>query len=49
MQRDAAFTTITVGSEQKIAEIIRAFTNCHVNIFRVEVNEPSLEEMFLAE
>lgn len=49
LQKDAAFTTITVGSEQKIAEIIRAFTNCHVNIFRVEVNEPSLEEMFLAE
>lgn len=49
IQQTASFTTITVGSEQKIAELIRAFTNCHVNIFRVEVNEPSLEEMFLAE
>ncbi|MDQ0430158.1 ABC-2 type transport system ATP-binding protein [Planomicrobium stackebrandtii] len=49
LQKTPAFTTITVGSELKIAEIIRAFTNCHVNIFRVEVNEPSLEEMFLAE
>lgn len=49
LEKTSAFTTITVGSEQKIAEIIRAFTNCHVNIFRVEVDEPSLEEMFLAE
>ncbi|ALS77282.1 ABC transporter ATP-binding protein [Planococcus sp. ANT_H30] len=49
IQQTASFTTITVDSEQKIAELIRAFTNCHVNIFRVEVNEPSLEEMFLAE
>lgn len=49
LQKTPAYTTVTVGSEQKIADIIRAFTNCQVNIYRVEVNEPSLEEMFLAE
>lgn len=49
LQKNITVTTITVGSEPKIAEIIRAFTTCNVNIFRVEVNEPSLEEMFLAE
>ncbi|MCJ1907787.1 ABC transporter ATP-binding protein [Planococcus ruber] len=49
LRRETGFTSITVGSEKKIAEIIRAFTRCQVDIFRVEVNEPSLEEMFLAE
>ncbi|MGP7818076.1 ABC transporter ATP-binding protein [Niallia sp. 01092] len=39
--------TITVNDEKKIAEIIRAFTQCKVDIYRVEVEEPSLEEIFL--
>ncbi len=49
LQKTSSSTTITVSSEQKIAEIIRAFTHCQVNILRVGVSELSLEEMFLAE
>lgn len=40
---------LTVDSEKKIAEMIRAFNQCKVDIFRVEVDEPSLEEIFLNE
>lgn len=47
LKTTAASTSLTVGSERKIAEIIRAFTKSNVDVFRVEVNEPSLEEMFL--
>ncbi|WP_375162817.1 DUF4162 domain-containing protein [Rossellomorea sp. SC111] len=36
-----------VSSEKKIADIIRALNNVRVDILRVEVEEPSLEEMFL--
>ncbi|AIY06773.1 ABC transporter, ATP-binding protein [Planococcus sp. PAMC 21323] len=49
LQQTSSTTTITVSSEQKIAEIIRAFTHCQVDILRVGVSELSLEEMFLAE
>ncbi|NRG47056.1 ABC transporter ATP-binding protein [Bacillus sp. CRN 9] len=41
--------TITVDDEKKIAEMIRAFNQCKVDIFRVEVEEPSLEDIFLDE
>lgn len=49
LKTTASSSSLTVGSERKIAEIIRAFTKCQVDVFRVEVNEPSLEEMFLEE
>ncbi|TFD94318.1 ABC transporter ATP-binding protein [Jeotgalibacillus sp. R-1-5s-1] len=38
---------ITVNQEKKIADIIRAFNQCKIDIYRVEVDEPSLEEIFL--
>ncbi len=38
---------ITVNQEKKIADIIRAFNQCKIDIYRVEVEEPSLEEIFL--
>ncbi|MDZ5712673.1 ABC transporter ATP-binding protein [Jeotgalibacillus haloalkalitolerans] len=40
---------ISVDQEKKIADIIRAFNQCKVDIYRVEVEEPSLEEIFLDE
>jgi ABC-2 type transport system ATP-binding protein len=40
---------ITVEQEKKIAEIIRACNECKVDVYRVEVEEPSLEEIFLDE
>ncbi|MDX8342353.1 ABC transporter ATP-binding protein [Rossellomorea sp. YZS02] len=39
--------TMCVSSEKKIADIIRALNIIKVDILRVEVEEPSLEEMFL--
>ncbi|MBO0960518.1 ABC transporter ATP-binding protein [Neobacillus sp. MM2021_6] len=41
------FVTITVKDEKKIAEIIRAIQQCRADVLRVEVEEPSLEEIFL--
>ncbi|SHH46878.1 ABC transporter ATP-binding protein [Virgibacillus chiguensis] len=41
--------TIHVTSEKKIAEIIRALGKYNIDIYRVDVNEPSLEEIFLDE
>ncbi|KAB8130307.1 ABC transporter ATP-binding protein [Gracilibacillus oryzae] len=41
--------TIQVESEQKIAEIIRALGTYKIDIYRVDVEEPSLEEIFLEE
>ncbi|MEI2401330.1 ABC transporter ATP-binding protein [Niallia taxi] len=38
---------ITVDEEREIAEITRAFTACKTDIYRVEVEEPTLEEIFL--
>jgi len=40
-------TIITVDGDKKIAEITRAFTACKTDIYRVEVEEPTLEEIFL--
>ncbi len=44
-----SYTTITLDHEKKIAEIIRAFNQYKIDIYRVEVDEPSLEEIFLDE
>lgn len=41
------FVSITVKDEQKIAEMIRAFQQCRADVLRVEVVEPSLEDIFL--
>jgi ABC-2 type transport system ATP-binding protein len=43
------YVTIQVTEEKKIAEIIRAFNHYKIDILRVEVEEPSLEEIFLEE
>ncbi|MBK3495828.1 ABC transporter ATP-binding protein [Viridibacillus sp. YIM B01967] len=43
------YVTINVDNEKKIADMIRAFNQCNIDIFRVEVEEPSLEEIFLDE
>lgn len=40
-------TTIVVESEDKIPSIIRTLTKYDIDIFRVLVDEPSLEEIFL--
>lgn len=42
-------TSVVVESEGKIPFIVRAFTNNKIDIFRLNVNEPSLEEIFLDE
>lgn len=44
-----SYVTISINNEKKIAEIIRAFNQCKVDVYRVEVDEPSLEEIFLDE
>ncbi len=44
-----SYFTIQVESEQKIAEIIRALGTYKIDIYRVDVEEPSLEEIFLEE
>ncbi|WP_340084587.1 ABC transporter ATP-binding protein [Siminovitchia sp. FSL H7-0308] len=49
LERKESFITITIDHERKIAEIIRAFNQYKVDIYRVEVDEPSLEEIFLDE
>ncbi|PAE20277.1 ABC transporter ATP-binding protein [Bacillus sp. 7504-2] len=43
------YTVMIVWHEQKIAEMIRAFTQCKTDVFRVDVEEPTLEEIFLNE
>ncbi|MBO1513574.1 ABC transporter ATP-binding protein [Metabacillus bambusae] len=43
------YVTITIEDEKKIADMIRAFNQCKVDVFRVDVEEPSLEEIFLDE
>lgn len=40
-------TSMVIESEEKIPFIVRAFTNHKIDIFRINVNEPSLEEIFL--
>ena len=47
VQFDDKLTIITVDGDKKIAEITRAFTACKTDIYRVEVEEPTLEEIFL--
>ncbi|QTC42872.1 ABC transporter ATP-binding protein [Bacillus sp. V3] len=40
---------INVNEEKKIAEVIRALNQIKVDVLRVEVEEPTLEEIFLEE
>jgi ABC-2 type transport system ATP-binding protein len=40
-------TSLVVDSEEKIPSIIRAFTQHQIDIYRVHVHEPSLEEIIL--
>ncbi|GAA5416846.1 linearmycin resistance ATP-binding protein LnrL [Paraliobacillus ryukyuensis] len=49
LEMEASHFTIQVESEQKIAEIIRALGSYKIDIYRVDVDEPSLEEIFLEE
>ncbi len=41
------YLRLTVKSEKKIAEIIRAIQQCKADVLRVEVEEPTLEDIFL--
>lgn len=41
--------TLTLDHEKKIAEVIRAFNQKKIDVYRVSVDEPSLEEIFLEE
>ncbi|MBX9974653.1 ABC transporter ATP-binding protein [Cytobacillus firmus] len=49
LEHGDAYTVITISDENKIAEMIRAFIQCKADVLRVEVEEPSLEEIFLNE
>ncbi len=49
LEMEASQFTIQVESEQKIAEITRALGTYKIDIYRVDVDEPSLEEIFLEE
>lgn len=49
MTMNDSYVTINVDEEKKIAEIIRAFNQYKIDILRVEVEEPSLEDIFLDE
>ncbi|KON85514.1 ABC transporter ATP-binding protein [Sporosarcina globispora] len=49
LEHEDAYTVITISNEKKIAEMIRAFTQCKADVLRVDVEEPSLEEIFLDE
>ncbi|MYL64519.1 ATP-binding cassette domain-containing protein [Bacillus hwajinpoensis] len=40
-------TTLTVDGEWLIPEINRSFLHANVDVFRIEVDEPSLEEIFI--
>ncbi|MGM0890637.1 MAG: ATP-binding cassette domain-containing protein [Bacillota bacterium] len=42
-------TSLVVKSEEKIPFIVRAFTHHKIDIFKLNVNEASLEEIFLKE
>lgn len=44
-----SYVAINIDEEQKIAEMIRAFNQYNIDVFRVEVEEPSLEDIFLDE
>ncbi|EWH20633.1 ABC transporter ATP-binding protein [Bacillus haynesii] len=39
--------SISVNSEEKIPAIVRVLTNCKVGIYRIHVDEPSLEDIFM--
>ena len=43
------YSSFTVDSEGKIAAIVRAFTKENIDVYRINVEEPSLEEIFLEE
>ncbi|CAM3990698.1 ATP-binding cassette domain-containing protein [Mesobacillus zeae] len=47
LEMNDSCVTITVDDEQKIAEMVRAFQQCRVDVYRVHVEEPSLEDIFL--
>lgn len=49
LEMDDLYVTINIDDEKKFAEMIRAFNQCKVDVYRVEVEEPSLEEIFLDE
>ncbi|MCM3766445.1 ABC transporter ATP-binding protein [Neobacillus niacini] len=49
LEMKAPYVTITVEDEKKIAEIIRAIQQCRADVLRVEVKEPTLEDIFLEE
>lgn len=42
-------TSLVVDSEEKIPRIVRALTEQNIDIYRIHVHEPSLEEIFLSE
>ncbi|PFG12432.1 ABC transporter ATP-binding protein [Bacillus sp. es.036] len=44
---DQELTTVTVDGEWLIPEINRSFLHANVDVFRIEVDEPSLEEIFI--
>lgn len=41
------FTSMTLDNEEKISEIVRAFNRSKIDVLRVEVDEPTLEDIFL--
>lgn len=47
LQLNPSYLSITLPTEKAIAEVIHAFSHWEIDTFRVEVKEPSLEEIFL--
>ncbi|OAK67352.1 ABC transporter ATP-binding protein [Lederbergia galactosidilytica] len=47
MEINNPYLSLNLPSEKRIAELIHAFTEWKIDIFRVEVKEPSLEEIFM--
>ncbi|KMJ60341.1 ABC transporter ATP-binding protein [Bacillus sp. LL01] len=43
------YTSFTVDSDDKIAAVVKAFTKENIDVYRINVEEPSLEEIFLEE
>jgi ABC-2 type transport system ATP-binding protein len=47
IETDGNVTSMVVESEKKIPQIVRAFTKQNIDLYRINVDEPSLEEIFL--
>jgi ABC-2 type transport system ATP-binding protein len=47
IETEGNITSMVIESEKKIPQIVRAFTKQNIDLYRINVDEPSLEEIFL--